>query len=301
MQELEGELMPDENKQRIAPKEDFWEGSADNVAVDAIAAAVAKGAEKSDLGEVSDKVEESADAPESTESVSEESKKEETKANLKFKSHEEAESAYRERQSAADKFAAEAEKLRSKIADQAKLQENINKLHKALGDVDNPELRSAIEEVQQAVKTDTLDRTKVDPNTASEIERVLAANRALIAEQQARLDALEANAIADSAATSLEGQYPFASEIKEKAADLLAKHSEGEIPSDTLVAELAKIGFEAGVQKGRSAVIAAERTGSDAGGEPGVASDTGDEKPKSDVDVLTEGILQSLSNQKSYI
>jgi len=273
--------MANENKERIAPAEDFWEGSSANVAVDAIAAAVAEGASQGDLGENSKEEvsEKSTESQETSKEKTEETAKEEK---FKFKSHEEAERMYRERQSAADKLAAELERVKSTVADQEKLQASVDKLYKTLGKVEDPELKAAVEEVQTIVNTAM---PKTDP---------------YVNELQSRLDRLEARLVAQDAASALETQYPFASEVKSVAADLLAQHAEGTISTDKLVAELSRIGYDAGLKQGRVSAVAAERTGSESSGQPGAVSSDSKKTP-SDVEILTRAIVEAAKTKRSYV
>ena len=104
--------MTEEQKTEVSTesKDDFWNSSSGDEDVDAIAAVVAESVKEDDL-EDKDKVEESTSTSEPTDKTEEAKETEKDEYAYKYKSHQEAEEAYRERQSAADKNEARIKEL----------------------------------------------------------------------------------------------------------------------------------------------------------------------------------------------
>jgi len=300
VREFEGESLMAKDKQTEVSTDDgsWWNESSGDSSVDAIAAVVAESAKADDLEEKS-KVEKSKVAPDST--TEKEKASETEKPKLRFETLEDYETAYREKQSAADKAIARAKELEGQLTSQETLAELMSQLTDVLGDVDNPDIQLAIQKVKEAAGQTVLNRERVDHKLASELEKHLQAYNERIARLEQGLSAKSEEVKAAEAkiqAAQLESDYPYAPTIKADAEKLLAQHASGELDVDQLVLKLADVGYKAGLAGKAKETVVAERTGSDAGGIPGKIDDSG--KKLSDAEILTQGIIEELNSRPSY-
>lgn len=287
----------------VSTKEDFWNSSAGDPSVDAVAAVVAESVKEDDLEEEK-KVEESDSASDSTTGTEKAEEKTEEKSNLRFDSLEKYEEAYRSKQSAVDKNEARIKELEGQLTDHGKVNELMDKLGDALADVDDPDVQAAIQAVKTEAGHTVLDRSRVDPKAATEIERHIQAQNDRIARLEAGLSTQSAEEkVAENKAyvKQLETDYPFAATIKEDAGALLTQYNDGKLTVDEVALKLAEIGWKAGRAGGERTKTVKDRAGSDAGGTPGKVTDGEAKKTVSDAEVLTGALLKAANSRESYV
>ncbi len=283
-------------------KDDFWNSSSGDEDVDAIAAVVAESVKEDDLEE-KEQVEESTSASEPIDETEKAKETEKDDYAYKYKSHKEAEDAYRERQAAADKSDARVRELEAEQVDQGKMADLLAGLNDTLANVDDPDVQAAVQAIKEKAGLMVLDRSRVDPKAATELEKVLQP----LSDRMARLESgltakdKESEAVESEAQIAqLEKDYPFASTIQKDTKALLVQHEDGKLTDDQLLLKVAEIGYNARQAGDKERGKVKDRTGSDAGGTPGKTSDADGKKP-SDAEVMEKAVLAAVDQQRSYI
>jgi len=286
----------------VEKKDDFWNSSSGDEDVDAVAAAVAESVKEDELGD-EEKVEESDTTSEPTDKTEEAKETEKDDYAYKYKSHKEAEEAYRERQAAADKNEARIKELEGQQVGQEKIATMLTGLNDVLANVDDPDVQAAIQKVKEAAGYVTLDRKRVDHKAATEIEGKFQDQNERIAKLEAGITAQSAESEAAESKVQiakLKEDYPFASTIQKDTEALLTQHKEGKLTDDQLLLKVAEIGYNARQAGDKERGKVKEREGSDAGGTPGKTSDA-DGKKLSDAELMSGALLDALNKQRSYI